>query len=213
MSNRTLWRTHPAAFTLKNLYAVRYERRNPYRISFPICWLHINKLKNVLPHVVSIDMLGGIFEHFNVITTTSHQTNLNKQPPSFIPIQLDSNLVPGAEGKGKKRNAWCEHVRYFQKSTNGYLYLRCTKLCETVNFSRVEDAFHWTSSVWTTTKEQWKYSALHLQEPSTHLPIPAKTSATRRNDIIFSLKFAIASMKQCRLSMSKQCHFWLLIHL
>ena len=42
------------------------------------------------------------------------------------------------------------------------------------NFSCIKDACHWPHSVWSVTKEQWRYSALRLQELSTCSCIPAK---------------------------------------
>ena len=66
--------------------------------------------------------------------------------------------------------------------------LRYTNLSEAHRLLLYKDACHWLRSVWTMTRERRRYSALRLQELSTHSSTPAKCFGTWLTQF-FPLKF------------------------
>ena len=79
-------------------------------------------------------------------------------------------------------------------------------------FSCVEDAYYQPHSEWVMTKEEWKHSALWLQESPTHLFILAKSYNmwwVWWHNLSFDVHRSSRQTKGCRLLLSQQYNFWL----
>ena len=112
-----------------------------------------------------------------------------------ITCLITPNHVPRLSCVGRGKRAWYTLFVHAQFSQNFWKFGNFCKTCcitltsvRHANFSHTKDACHWPRSVWMMMRQWWRYSALCLQELSTHLPIPAKHCHTWLTQF-FSLKF------------------------
>ena len=92
------------------------------------------------------------------------------------------SLIPRLLCVGGKKKPGTHCLRMFSSPR---IFWEFGKICSItltsmshVNFSRIKAVCHWPRSVWTMTREWWRYSALHLQELFMHWSIPAKRCGT-----------------------------------
>ena len=151
----------------------------------------------------------------NLTMTPSAVNTLSRSWILLLDLQLCWSLAsfPGSCVWVKKK-AWYTLFAHVQFPQDFWEFGKICSITLTsmshANFSRIKAVCHWPRSVWTMTREQWRYSALRLQELFMRSSIPAKRCGTWLTAILPFEVHRSPQMKQCRLLPSS---FWLQNHL
>ena len=98
----------------------------------------------------------------------------------------------------KKKRAWYTLFAHAWFPHDFWKIYSVTLTSARHDFYCMKDACHLACSVWTATKEQKRYSALHLQKLFMHSSIPAKCLQQATGTIFLKFTDRLYRTKQCR---------------